>query len=185
MDDENLLHEEGLITKQEVRAAGLGLLGIEPGHVVWDLGAGSGAVAIEASVLAFEGMVFAVERNRDRCEIIRRNIRNTGAYAVETVQGEMPGCLDGLPGPDRIFLGGGVKRNGVLETAMDRLRPGGRILAHVVLIGSLEHAMRVLKQAGWNPAVTQVQIGRSRPLAGDLRIEALNPVLAVSAKKPL
>ncbi|MFO7785848.1 MAG: precorrin-6y C5,15-methyltransferase (decarboxylating) subunit CbiE [Thermodesulfobacteriota bacterium] len=185
MDDDNLLHKDGLITKQEVRAVGLGLLGIEPGHVVWDLGAGSGAVALEASALAFEGMVFAVERDPVRFEIIRSNIRKTGAYAVEPVQGEMPGCLDGLPDPDRIFLGGGVRREEVLEAAMSRLLPGGRVLAHVVLLGSLEHAVGVLRRAGWAPAVTHVQVGRSRPLAEDLRLTALNPVFAVSAEKPV
>ncbi len=185
MDDGSLLHKDGLITKQEVRAVGLGLLGIEPGHVVWDLGAGSGAVAIEASALAFEGMVFAVERVPDRYEIIRSNIRKTGAYAVEPVQGDMPACLQGLPDPDRAFLGGGVRQEGVLETAMNRLLPGGRLLAHVVLLGSLRHAVGVLVKAGWSPAVTQIQISRSRPLAGDLRLTALNPVFAVSAGKPI
>ncbi len=185
MDDDNLLHKDGLITKQEVRAVGLGLLGIEPGHVVWDLGSGSGAVALEASALAFEGKVFAVEREPDRCEIIRSNIRNTGAYTVEPIQGDLPACLEGLPDPDRVFLGGGVRQEGVLETVMNRLPPGGRLLAHVVLLGSLEHTVGVLRRAGWIPAVTQVQIGRSRPLAGDLRLTALNPVFAVSAEKPI
>lgn len=183
MGDHNFLHDNGLITKQEVRSVGLALLGIQPGHVVWDLGAGSGAVAVEASALAYEGMVFAVERHPARFEMIRNNIRRTGAYAVEPILGEMPGCLHGLPRPDRIFLGGGLTGTGVLEAAMDQLQKGGRLLANVVLLGSLQHAMEVLGRAGWSLRVTHVQVGRSRLLAGDLRFEALNPVFVVSAEK--
>lgn len=184
MDDADILHEKGLITKREVRSVGLGLLGIRPDHVVWDLGAGSGSVALEASALAHEGMVFAVERSPERCATIRANIRNTGAYTVEVVQGEMPGCLHSLPDPDRVFLGGGVKEEGVLEAVMERLPPGGRLLAHVVLLGSLDHALGILSRAGWSPTLTLVQIGRSRPLAGDLRLEGANPVFVLSAGKP-
>ncbi len=184
LEEESLAHKDGLITKREVRGVGLAMLGIEPGHVVWDLGAGSGAVAVEASALAWEGKVFAVERNPDRWAHIRMNIRRTGAFTVEPILGEMPACLEGLPDPDRVFLGGGVKSEGVLEAVIRRLQPGGRLVAHVVLLGSLHNAMDVLESAGWEPAVTQTQISRSRTLSGDLRFEALNPVFVVRADHP-
>jgi precorrin-6B C5,15-methyltransferase / cobalt-precorrin-6B C5,C15-methyltransferase len=184
LDDDLIVHEDGLLTKREIRAAGLGLLGIEPGHVVWDLGSGSGAVALESSFLASEGMVFAVEKDRERLEMIRRNIRRTGACGVQPVQGVMPACLRNLPDPDRVFVGGGAGRQGVMEAVMDRLRAGGRLVIHAVLLGTLRHAVMVLQEAGWGPAVTQIQAARSRPLAGDIRLEALNPVFAVNALKP-
>ncbi len=182
--DDEVLHERGLMTKPEVRAIGLSLLRIEPGHVVWDLGSGSGAVAIEASRMAREGMVFAVEQDTERVERIRSNIRRTGAYVVEAVRGTMPGCLEGLPDPDRVFLGGGAGGEGVLEGILDRLRPGGRLVIHVVLLGSLERARHLLEASGWSPGVTQVQIQRSMPLGRDLRLNALNPVFVLSADKP-
>ncbi len=184
LDESRLAHRNGLFTKREVRGVGLSLLGVERGHTVWDLGAGSGAVALEASALAVEGRVFAVERNPERWEDIRTNIRRTGAFAVEPVLGEMPACLEGLPDPDRAFLGGGVQQAGVLEAVTRRLRPGGRLVAHVVLLGSLRVVLDRLERAGWSPCVTLVQIGRSRPLSGDLRFEALNPVFVVSADRP-
>ncbi len=184
LEDERILHQGGLITKREVRAVGLGLLGLHPKDTVWDLGSGSGAVALEASALAFEGRVYAVERDEERLACIRENVRRTGACVVEPVQGEMPACLDGLPAPDRVFLGGGIRAKGVLETVTKRLRPGGRLAIHAVLLATLEQALKTLRRAGWAPAVTQVQVSRSRPLAGDLRLEALNPVCVVSAKKP-
>jgi precorrin-6Y C5,15-methyltransferase (decarboxylating) len=184
LDDDAVLHERGLITKQEIRAAGLSLLRIDPSHVVWDLGAGSGAVALEASFLAREGKVFAVERDPGRVKQIRQNIQRFGAYVVEPVHGDVPGCLEGLPDPDRIFMGGGAGQDGVLEAVLDRLRPGGRIVIHVVLLGSLERARGVLDRAGWSTTVTQVQVQRSRPLCGDLRFEAQNPVFVLTGVRP-
>jgi precorrin-6B C5,15-methyltransferase / cobalt-precorrin-6B C5,C15-methyltransferase len=184
LDDACLEHDRGMITKREVRAVGLSLLGIRRRDTVWDLGAGSGAVSVEASILASEGRVYAVERSEERMARIRHNVEQTGAYVVEPVHGDMPACLKGLPDPDRIFVGGGVGEPGVLETAMARLRPTGRMVVHVVLLGSLEKARSVLEKAGWSYTVTQVQVHRSNSLARDLRLEALNPVYALCADKP-
>jgi precorrin-6Y C5,15-methyltransferase (decarboxylating) len=185
MDDDLYIHEKGLITKREIRAAGLSMLEIQPLHTVWDLGSGCGSVAIEASLLATEGRIWAVEKNPSRCESIRQNIRRTGAYGVGVVQGEMPGCLDRIEDPDRIFIGGGISRkNGVLEEALKRLKPGGKVVVHLVLMGSLQQAREVLLGLGWPFTITQVQVSRSQGLAGDLRLEALNPVYALGATKP-
>jgi precorrin-6Y C5,15-methyltransferase (decarboxylating) len=186
MDDDLYIHEKGLITKREIRAAGLSMLEIETIHTVWDLGSGCGSVAIEASLLATEGRIWAVEKNQSRCESIRQNIRRTGAYGVGVVQGEMPGCLDRIEDPDRIFIGGGISRkNGVLEEALKRLKPGGKVVVHLVLMGSLQQAREVLLGLGWPFTITQVQVSRSQGLAGDLRLEALNPVYVVAASKPI
>ncbi|MBA3037874.1 MAG: precorrin-6y C5,15-methyltransferase (decarboxylating) subunit CbiE, partial [Desulfobacterium sp.] len=97
MDEDAYLHQKGLITKKEVRAAGLAALKIRPDHTVWDLGAGCGSVAIEASVFAFKGRVIAVEKEPERVLQIKENIVRMGAYAVDAVCGDMPECLQALP----------------------------------------------------------------------------------------
>jgi len=185
MDDDCYLHERGQITKKEIRAAGLAALRIHPRHVLWDLGAGSGSVAIEASLLARRGRVFAVEKRAERVEQIRENIRRTGCYHVEAVHGEMPDCLFDLPEPDRIFLGGGIgKDNTVLTEAARRLRSGGRMVLHLVLVGSLQRAVDFFSGAGWSTTISLVSVSRGKDLGQDLRLEALNPVFIVSAEKP-
>jgi precorrin-6Y C5,15-methyltransferase (decarboxylating) len=184
LGDERYLHQRGMITKREVRATGLALLGIEPHHIVWDLGAGSGSMAIEASILANRGRVLAVERDPERAEMICKNIQETGAYGVEVIHGEMPGCLDALPDPDRVFIGGGMGRdNRVLEEACRRLRPGGKIVLHLVLMGSLARARDYLTALNWPFSITQVQVSRSRPTAGDQRLVAINPVYILKTRK--
>lgn len=185
MDDDSFLRERGLVTKREIRAVALAMLEIDPDHTIWDLGAGCGSVAIEASVLARDGSVFAVEKDASRIQLIRENVRRMGAYGVDVIHGEMPECLGPLPEPDRVFMGGGIGRGtGALEEALGRLKPGGRIVIHVVLMGSLERAGKMIRDSGWPFTLTQVQVSRSRSLAGDQRLEALNPVHVLTAVKP-
>ena len=185
LDDDLYLHQRGLITKREIRVAGLSALEIEPHHTLWDLGAGCGSVAIEASLLAYEGIVLAVEKAPERIQLIRQNISRMGSYGVEVIHGEMPECLESLPDPHRVFIGGGMgKDNSVLEAATERLRPGGKLVLHLVLMGSLARARDYLEDLKWPFSITQLQVSRSKDLAGDHRLEALNPVFIISVKKP-
>jgi precorrin-6Y C5,15-methyltransferase (decarboxylating) len=189
LGDEELSHEKELFTKLPVRATALGLLGIAPEHVVWDLGAGSGAVALEAAFLAHRGQVVAVERHERRIGDIRKNRARHGAANLEIVEGRMPECLaDVLPRPDRIFLGGGLgdaqKAGQTLDLAWRALKPGGRIVAACVLLSSLELARSAFAARGGRVSVTSLQAGVSAPLARDTRLQAQNPVFLVLAHKP-
>jgi precorrin-6B C5,15-methyltransferase / cobalt-precorrin-6B C5,C15-methyltransferase len=185
LDDDLYVHEKGLITKREIRAASLCALGIGPTHTVWDLGAGCGSLAMESSLLASDGRVLAVEKDPGRVRLVRENIRRTGAYGVEAIHGEMPECLGSLPDPDRVFVGGGMARDRtVLEAAAQRLQPGGRVVLNLVLMGSLCRTMGYFREHKWDVSVTQIQVSRSTTTAGDQRLEALNPVYIVSAQKP-
>ncbi|BCS88565.1 precorrin-6Y C5,15-methyltransferase (decarboxylating) [Pseudodesulfovibrio sediminis] len=187
--DHFYLHQKNLITKLPVRAAGLAHLNVEPGSTVWDLGAGCGSVSIEASHLARCGRVFAVERNKTRAAMIRENIRRTGAWLVDTVLGSLPEALEGLPAPDRIFIGGGLggdsnQETSLLQTACDRLKPRGKIVVHCILLDSLHMAKDHFKKLGWHFGVTQLQASATDSLAGDLRFKAQNPVFVLWAEKP-
>jgi precorrin-6Y C5,15-methyltransferase (decarboxylating) len=182
LDDEKYLHQKGLITKKEIRAVALSALGIEPTHTVWDLGAGCGSVAVESSLLAHEGKVFAVEKDPERVRCIRKNVKRTGAFGVDVIEGEMPECLQSLPDPHRIFMGGGIGKDcRVLAEAAGRLKPGGKIVLNLVLMGSLTRATDYFKGLKWDFYITQVQVSRSKNTAGDQRLAALNPVYILCA----
>ncbi len=184
LEDDLYVHDKGMITKKEVRAACLATLAIEPGDVVWDIGAGCGSVAIEASYLARQGEVYAVEKNHERIEHIKENIRRTGAYGVEVIHGEAPQCLDSLPDPDKIFLGGGMKGNkSLIQKLCERLKPGGRVVANTVLMDSLWEIRKHVESLGWPFDVTQISVARSSSMSADLRFEALNPVFVACGKK--
>lgn len=182
--DDALLRRDAVFTKAPVRAVSLACLSPRPGDVVWDVGCGVGTVALEASLLCPGGPVFAVEREAVRYEFLCRNIRRTGALTVVPVCGEAPDVLAGLPDPDRIFAGGGLRsRPDLLAVLCDRLRPGGRLVINAVLLGSLHAAMDAVAGRGLAVSMTQLQAGIAAPLAGDVRLAADNPVFIVTAVK--
>lgn len=198
--------ENNLVTKAPIRAAGLAALAIAPHHIVWDLGAGSGAVSVEAARLAYLGQVFAVEQSPARLRLIRENRQRFGVANLEIVPGNMPGILPALPAlenedafcasfplprPHRIFLGGGLggdfrTAREIVRTAWAALLPGGRLLAHCILLSSLERARALLRELDASSiSVSCLQASHSAPLARDMRLEAQNPVFLVLAEKSL
>src|SRR5205823_13073110 len=151
---------DGLVTKAEVRAVALGKLALPRGGVVWDVGAGSGSVAVEIAAIAPGLRVVAVERRADDIRRIEANAHAHGA-AVEVVHGEAPGALDKLPDPDRVFVGGGGIA--VLDAALARLRPGGRVVA---TFAALDRAAAAYERLG---NLAEVSVARGRSIAGGLR----------------
>ncbi len=177
---------EGLITKWPVRACSLASLRLKPSDTLWDVGAGCGSVGIEACALLPFGQVYAVERNHDRAEAIRENLRRAGAWQVRLVRGEAPEVLAGLPYPDAIFVGGGLGQGlAMLPTLCQALKPGGRLVANVVLLSGMQRLLDALGQMDWHHQISQVQASDSTPLGQDLRLQAHNPVFIIAADKPL
>jgi precorrin-6Y C5,15-methyltransferase (decarboxylating) len=177
-------HEAGLITKMEVRAVALALLRLGPGQILWDIGAGTGSVSIEASRIAPLGRVFAVEKNESRHAMLLENLEKFGATGIEAVCGGAPEALEGLPDPDRVFIGGsGEALDEILDEVCGRILPGGVVVQTVVLLETLERVRRFWNRSGWEVSVTQLQVSRSVPTGKDLRLEALNPVFIVSSRR--
>lgn len=167
-------HRAGLITRAEVRAVVLGKLDLPPTGVLWDVGAGSGSVAVEAASLAPALRVFAVERDAEAGTRIRRN---AGSARVVVVEGEAPAALRDLPAPDRVFVGGGGI--GVLDAVLDRVRPGATVVATYAVV---ESALAAADRLG---SLVQVQLSRGTPIGpqGRVRLEAENPVFVVWGRR--
>jgi precorrin-6B C5,15-methyltransferase / cobalt-precorrin-6B C5,C15-methyltransferase len=163
-------HRDGMVTKAEVRAVALGKLALPTAGVLWDVGAGSGSVAVECAALAPGLRVLAVERDHEAAERVRANARRHGV-GVETVEGVAPGILRDLPDPERVFVGGGGAD--VLDEVLRRLRPGGRVVA---TYAALDRAAAAAHRLG---SLVQVAVSRGRPLAGGVRLAAENPVFVV------
>ena len=182
--DHWFIHERGLITKAPVRAVALSALGLVPGHIVWDLGAGSGSVGLEATLLVAGGGVWAVEKNLDRVRQIRANAMRFGVENLTAVHREMPGGLDLLPRPDRVFVGGGGRGLGsILDTVCNVLNPGGRVVVSTVLLETLNQAVSRLGDRGFSAAVSQIQIRPAKSLSWGRRMEPLNPVWLVTGER--
>jgi precorrin-6B C5,15-methyltransferase / cobalt-precorrin-6B C5,C15-methyltransferase len=175
--DAELAHRDGMITKQEVRAISLWRLGLTEDSVVWDVGAGSGAISIEAARLARHGRVFAIERDLRQMEFLEENLRRWSCPNVSLVFGEAPGILSTLPEPDAVLIGGsGGKLTEILNQSWDRLREGGRVVANLVLIDHLTEAWAWARRVRATPEVTLVQFSRGLPLSDSFRFEGATPV---------
>ena len=180
-----LVHQAGLITKAEVRAVVLAKLALGPGQVLWDVGAGCGSVGLEASLLVPGGKIFAVERHPERAAQIAANRDRYRVDNLAVVCAPAPVGLATLPDPHRVFVGGGGPEIGaIIQEALRRLAPEGRVVVTAALLETLNAAQNALEQAGWEVEVVQVQVSRSHPLAGGTALQALNPVWIVTGFSP-
>jgi precorrin-6Y C5,15-methyltransferase (decarboxylating) len=186
MPEEAYSPERGLITKAEVRAVVLAKLQLYPGQVLWDVGAGSGSVGLEASLLLGRGRILAVEKNPERAARIAANRNTFQIVNLEVICGQAPHCLADLPAPDRVFIGGGGKYVAdILQEALHRLRPQGLVVISAALLETLEEARRVLLQENWLVDVVQLQVSRAQPLSEGSYLKALNPVWIVTGQAPI
>ena len=161
-------HRAGMITKPEVRAVVLGHLDLPERGVLWDLGAGSGSVAIEAALAAPGLRVVAVERDPAAAATIVANAAALGAV-VEVVEGDAPAALAGLPRPDRVFAGGGGIE--VLDAALAAAAPGARVVA---TYAAADRALAARARLG---SLAQVSVDQATDLPdGGVRFVADNPV---------
>lgn len=177
-------HEKGMITRSEVRAVALSKLRIAPGNVLWDIGAASGSVSVEASWVAQGVTAYAVEKSRRRFAGLKKNIERFGAGKIFPVSGTAPSVLKELPDPDRVFVGGsGGNLTPILKTSLRRLQKGGRIVVNAVTLETLYQTRSLLSKQGCSQDVVSVQIGRGRDLQGKLMLQAETPIFIISAEK--
>jgi precorrin-3B C17-methyltransferase/precorrin-6y C5,15-methyltransferase (decarboxylating) CbiE subunit/precorrin-6Y C5,15-methyltransferase (decarboxylating) CbiT subunit len=169
-------HRAGMITKPEVRSVVLGRLDLPDRGVLWDVGAGSGSVAIEAALAAPGLRVVAVEKDAAAAETVVANAAALGAV-VEVVTGAAPEALAGLPRPDRVFVGGGGLA--VLDAALAAAAPGARVVA---TYAAADRALAARDRLG---ALAQVSVDRAADLPdGGVRFVADNPVFVAWGEAP-
>jgi precorrin-6Y C5,15-methyltransferase (decarboxylating) len=178
--------KNGLITKREVRLLSLGALALRPDSVVWDIGAGSGSVSIEAAILAPRGRVYAIEVDPEGVALCRDNARAHGTDNVRVIEGRAPDALASLEAPDAVFVGGSKgSMDAIVEASLTALRPGGRLVINAVTLENVGEAYAALRSRSLDPDVTLVQISRGVPLARYQRYEALNPIHIIAVEKPV
>lgn len=165
LEDEQFRKEKSLITKKEARALILAELQIKEDAVMWDVGAGSGSVGIEAVRIAPGLRVYAVEREKGRLEMIEKNSQQLGGFGLRTVLGEAPEALQDLPDPDRVFVGGsGGSLADILEVVEKRLQPEGRAVVSVVTPETLGRALKFVEQTKLAHEWLLLQVSRTVPI---------------------
>ncbi len=178
--------EAGLITKRDVRRLVLARLGLPAVGAadLWDIGAGSGSVAVEMALACPAARVLAIEKNEADAANVRENRMRSGAVNVQPIVGRAPEAIPADSSPAAVFIGGsGGDLPELLRTALDRLRPGGRLVATFATLEHVATAIATLKGLGVTPEVSQVQVSEGRPLLDLTRLDPLNPVFIVAARR--
>jgi precorrin-6Y C5,15-methyltransferase (decarboxylating) len=174
----------GLITQAEVRAVALSQLDLHPGNVFWDVGAGSGSVAIEAAGLVAPGPAYAIEQDPADYHLIVANAETFGVTNVKPVSGTAPEVFSSLPAPDAIFVGGnGGEVAKLLEASFASLRPGGRLVTNVGTVEMLTATYGVLKRLARGVEVRLINLSRGVEQLESLRFEAVNPTFLLCVQK--
>jgi precorrin-6Y C5,15-methyltransferase (decarboxylating) len=176
--------EKGLITKNEVRVVSLARMQLRANSVVWDIGAGSGSVGLEAARLCSQGHVYAIEKNVDDSAIVRSNRKTLGISNHTLVHGKAPEGLQHWPDPDAVFIGGsGGELADLIRLILQRMKPEGWLVMNFVTLENLSLAVDTVKSIGYAWDVLQLQASRSKPILHMNRMAAENPVWLVCAQK--
>jgi precorrin-6Y C5,15-methyltransferase (decarboxylating) len=182
-----LLHQNGargMITRREVRLLALCYLELRHGDVLWDVGAGSGSVSLEAAQLSPCLQIFAVERDAAAFARLEANVAQFGAGVVRAVRAEAPEGLADLPNPDAVFIGGSGGRLGeILGAVAGRLAPAGRLVLNCITLENFARGWEKLSELGMAPEATSVQLAHSRPLGRLHSMEPENPIWILRARK--
>lgn len=175
----------GQITKREVRAMTLYSLGLRPDSIVWDIGAGTGSVSVEAGLIACQGRVYAIERDEQSLPLLQHNLDRWSGGNVSIVPGEAPEALAQLPDPDSVFVGGsGGNLEGILDVVGQRISRAGNIVANLAALERTQEVYRRLNDMGFATDLVMVSAARGKQLPdGTLRLESLNPVFIVTARR--
>ena len=172
---------DGQLTKREIRVQTVSALDPRPGALLWDVGAGSGSVAIEWLLSERTANAIAVERDTDRCARIARNAAALGVPRLTVQEGAAPEALELLPVPDAVFIGGGLTVGGLIETCWARLAPGGALVANAVtLAGEAVLADWCARHEGF---MTRLAVSRARPVGRHLAWRPLMPVTQLTLVK--
>jgi precorrin-6Y C5,15-methyltransferase (decarboxylating) len=171
---ESWFENDGQITKSETRALTLSALAPRPRETLWDVGSGSGSVAIEWLLADPSMKAIAIEQNAERCARIISNAAALGVSHLHVVEGRAPAALEGLATPDAVFIGGGFTAAGVFEACWEALREGGRLVLNAVTIEAQAEAIRLYGRHGGS--LVQAQFSRADALG---RFHGFRPAMPV------
>ncbi len=166
---------DGQLTRSEIRAATLAALAPCQGELLWDIGAGSGSVAIEWMLRHAACRAIALEPRPDRARRVLDNALSLGVPGLTVIEAPAPAGLAGLAAPDAVFIGGGATVPGVLEAVWAALRPGGRLVVNAVTVET--EAVLFAARARWGGALSRLSVERLGPVG---RMHGFRPAMTVT-----
>lgn len=186
IEDEAFIRKNVPMTKQEIRILSLAKARIKPDAVVYDIGAGTGSLSVEAARLAPQGTVYALERNPEGIALIRANAANFMVSNVVAKEAEAPAGIDMLPDVDTVLIGGsGSRLEEILDAVTPKLKPEGRIVLNCITVQTLMQGIDYMRQHAdvYEYEAIQVQVSRLKSIGSYDMAKAENPIYIVTCWK--
>ncbi|WP_418627164.1 precorrin-6Y C5,15-methyltransferase (decarboxylating) subunit CbiT [Anaerosinus sp.] len=183
--DHEFIRGKTPMTKEEIRILTIAKAQINPDSIIWDVGAGTGSLSIEAALSALNGHVYAIERNREGIDLIQQNAAKFKAKNLTAILGEAPSALLDLPSCDVAFIGGsGGKLSEILTFIDDKLKVGGRLIINAITIETMYEALQFLKETeNYSYNTFSAQITRFDAIGRYHMGKAQNPITIISCTK--
>ena len=180
LEDEHFVRGDVPMTKSEIRAVIMSRLGIKPGFVCADIGAGTGSCTVEMALAAWKGRVYAVDPDPEAIELIKQNCRNFHIGNVEARQGLAPEDIRDWPAMDAVFVGGSKGNMAEIFDEVLSKNPGARIVTSAIVLQTLQAAMEAFRKHGIEPEIVQISAAASRKVGGMDMMMARNPIFIIS-----
>lgn len=182
LSDDEFVRGDAPMTKEEVRELAVAKLHVRADDTIWDIGAGTGSVSVELALAAHKGSVYAVEKNSSAVKLLHENKERFGVTNLHIVEGNAPEALDGLPAPDRVFIGGSSGNLSSIIEAAFATGNVGRICITAITLETLGEALVVLERFSLGDVdIVQLSVAKAKSLAGYHMMMANNPIFLISA----
>jgi precorrin-6Y C5,15-methyltransferase (decarboxylating) len=171
------------MTKEEVRFVTLSKLAVEPCDIVYDIGAGTGAVSMEMARKAYDGCIYAIEHKEEAVDIIKQNRQKLGGYNVSVIHGKAPETLLKLPKPDKAFIGGSSgNMNEIVEVLLEK-NPNIKLVANAITLETLNEAVTAFEKHGFETDIVCINVSASKRVGGYHMMMANNPVYVIKGTR--
>lgn len=182
--DKHFIRGRVPMTKEEIRAVVISKLRLQKDHVIYDIGAGSGSITVEAALKSTAGIIYAVEKKEEAVELIKKNCNKFKLSNVKIIEKEAPDGFEQLPPADRIFIGGsGGFLKEIISSSDQNLKNGGKIIITAVTVNTLSTAVSQFEQLNYQIDITNISVTKTKKVKDYHMFKALNPVYIISAQK--
>ncbi len=183
LKENEIFHEKGMITKDEVRAVVIHKLKLPKEGIFWDIGAGSGAISVECALLNPYLKVYAIEKKYEAYEMIKKNKEKFALFNLKIIRGSAPECLRDLEEPDRVFIGGSCGKLKEILEFLANLNKLKIIVFTAISLDTLYKGLYFLENHNFKVDVSQIMINRLEKLGEQKVFKALNPIFVVKAER--
>ncbi|MCC3145482.1 precorrin-6Y C5,15-methyltransferase (decarboxylating) subunit CbiT [Halanaerobium sp. Z-7514] len=182
--DKQFIRGEVPMTKEEIRAVVISKMRLKKNHIVYDIGAGSGSITVEAALKSTAGIIYAVEKKEEAVDLIKKNCNKFKLSNVKIIEKEAPDGLEELPSADRIFIGGsGGFLKEIISRSDKNLKEDGKIILTAITVNTLSTAVSQFEQLNYLIDITNISVTKTKKIRDYHMFKALNPVYIISAQK--